>query len=214
MLLSWWNPTLTVLNNHLWSTFLSKLRSKSNRVVHMPAWDIGNINSDCSCLRLGGLGPAIAWIAIVFWSSNTKINKLQQYCILSHKCIEKVLEGRLHTQQRGYSYHTLREKGSWLARIGMVRQRILFYPHLQTFFFNWHWFQRERREIRIERERNIDVREGPVGCLPNAPRWDETRSPSMCPDGESNLQPLGVQGDAPANWDTPARAQRELPISQ
>ena len=50
-------------------------------------------------------------------------------------------------------------------------------------------FERER-----ERERNIDWL-SPI----YAPTRDLTYNPSMCPDQESNLQPFGVQGNAPTN---------------
>lgn len=51
-----------------------------------------------------------------------------------------------------------------------------------------------------EKVGSITVTEKRVGCLlSTALTGNQTRSLGVCPNWESNTQPLGVQGDAPTN---------------
>ena len=62
----------------------------------------------------------------------------------------------------------------------------------------FYWFQREEG-----RERNTDVREKYLlDAFRRHSTKDQTRNPGMCPDWGLNLQPFGVQDDAPTNWAT------------
>ena len=53
----------------------------------------------------------------------------------------------------------------------------------------------ERKGGRREREREKSV-------APYAPDWNRTLNQGMCPDQESNLQPLAVWDDTPNKWAT------------
>ena len=71
---------------------------------------------------------------------------------------------------------------------------------------NIYFFREKGREK--ERERNIDVRENrqlAASCVP--PNGGLAHNPGMCPDRESNQQPLGSQaGTQSTEPPTPVRA--------
>ena len=81
------------------------------------------------------------------------------------------------------------------------------------FFFNTHTrtclLILERGEGRErERERNTDVREEHRSFVPCL-HLDQgpAQNRDMCPDQDSNPQPLGPQDPVPTSWSTPSRAK-------
>ena len=60
--------------------------------------------------------------------------------------------------------------------------------------------ERERqRERETEKERNINVRETSIACLLLCDPTGMCPQPGMCPDWESNQQPLSLWDDSPTN---------------
>ena len=63
--------------------------------------------------------------------------------------------------------------------------------------------EKEREKQLCEKETSIRYLDGLP--LVHTPTRDQTHSLGMCPDWESNLQPFGLQDDAPTNWATLAK---------
>ena len=57
--------------------------------------------------------------------------------------------------------------------------------------------------------------EGNIDWLPpiRTPTRDQTCNLGICPDWDSNPQPFGVKDEAPTNWTTLARADRDFKIA-
>ena len=64
--------------------------------------------------------------------------------------------------------------------------------------------EREERGRERKRQRETLMWDINIIWLPpiHTPAGDQTGNLSMCPDQDSNPQPLGTWKDAPANWDT------------
>lgn len=83
---------------------------------------------------------------------------------------------------------------------------LMLQVHGPHFFLYW-----EKKGARVRaraRARGKSIWETWIGCLPQAPSWDQTRNLDMCPDQESNLPPFGAWNNALINWATLARAQQ------